>query len=214
MKRSSLIHAWKALGVPAGALNALVYAPDGIEIARAISSGLTPQRLVLLHPDRPPPKARFETTAEALEQLVQRHAGEYDLIACGPGWDLGDLSRLRSNLVAMHGLLAPEGTLVGEIATFAAPQGDGDFNDLLFPHLVRTGDLDLERQARPALTVSSWLLLLQSAGFDPLAVEGLGVQSLPPEFVDLHKPRLALFDAAELATGVLRFAARRREVAE
>ena len=211
MKRSGLVQTWKALGAPIGANNALVCAPDGVDIARTIKSALSPSRLLFLHSELPPPKARFETTGQSLEQLAQIQAGEYDLMACGPGWELGDLSQIRSRLAAIHILLAPDGILVGEIATFAAPHHDGDFNDLLFPHLARAGELNSDRQVRPALTASSWLLLLQSAGFHLQAVDNAG-QSLPSDFVDLHKPRLAVFDAVELTTGVLRFAAHRGEL--
>ena len=214
MKRSGLIQTWKALGAPTGANNALVCAQDGVDIARTIKSSLSPARLLLLDSQPPPPKARFETTDQSLEQLAQVQAGEYDLVACGPGWELGDLSQIRSRLSAIHTLLAPDGILVGEIATFAAPHGDGDFNDLLFPHLARAGELTPDRQIRPALTASSWMLLIQSSGFHPHAVDDAGGQSLPLDFVDLHKARLAAFDAVELTTGVLRFAARQRELSE
>ena len=66
----ALVRAWKGLGAPEAANHALVTGPHGLDLARAVRDELAPASLVLVHPDAPPARSRFETTSADLSQLL------------------------------------------------------------------------------------------------------------------------------------------------
>ncbi|MFT4953737.1 MAG: hypothetical protein ACI8U3_000099 [Brevundimonas sp.] len=205
----SLARRWKSLGAPTGVENALVFGPQGADLARAVQTALSPGSLTLLHPDPPPPRARFRTDPATLTDLAAVRPGAFDLIVAGGGLEIGGLSQVRSRLAALAELLTEDGVLAAEIQTFAAPGPDEDFDALLFPHLARAGELEDGRAARAPLTAASWTLLLRSAGLHPAALDGVGAQRLPQELGLLHSARLAAYDPVELSTGALRLVARK-----
>ena len=187
-----LVKAWKTLGAPSGAGAVLALGPQGPDLARAVQEALAPGALTLLHPDGPPPRARFDTTPDSLADLAAARPGAFDLILAGGGLETGDLSHARDRLKALVELLAPAGVLAVAIDTLAAPTA-ADFDALLFPHLVRSGELGETLPVRAPLP----------------AADGLGGQSLPPDFAGLHAARLAAYDPVELTTGAMRLILRK-----
>ena len=61
-------------------------------------------------------------------------------------------------------------------------------------------------------TVRRDLEALQAAGFEILAMDGARGQMLPSDFLQMHEPRLAAYDAVELTGGALRLVARKKGV--
>ena len=107
-------------------------------------------------------------------------------------------------------LLKPGGVLAAAIETLAAPDPDhGDYDLLLFPHLARSGELGEAMQARAPLPASAWRALVQSAGFEIIALDGARGQRLPVDFRSMHEPRLAVYDDTELTGASLRLVARK-----
>lgn len=199
----ALVKTWKALGAPSGARTVLAFGPQGPDLARAAQEAMAPGSLTLLHPDRPPPRARFETTPESLTDLAAVRPGAFDLILAGGGLETGDLSHIRDRLVALVDLMAPAGVLAVAIDTLAAPVAAG-LDSLLFPHLARAGDLGEDLPIRAPLPAAAWMLLISASGLTPQAADGLGAQTLPGDYADLHGARLAAYDPVELTTGTLR----------
>jgi hypothetical protein len=203
-----LVKTWKSLGAPSGARTVLALGPQGPDLARAAHDALAPGALTLLHPDRPPPRARFDTTPDSLTDLAAARPGAFDLILAGGGLETGDLSHVRDRLGALVALLAPAGVLAVTIDTLAAPVAAG-FDPLLFPHLARAGELGENPAIRAPLSAAAWLLLIRAAGLTVEAADGLGGQSLPPDYAELHAARLAAYDPVELGTGTLRLILRK-----
>lgn len=199
---------WKALGAPRGAASALVSGPDGFDLARAVKEALAPDALTLMHPDSPPPRARFTTTAETLEALAASRPAGFDLIVAVGGIEQGELSEVRARVAALRGLLAPGGALVLGVDTLAAPDAETGFEPLLFPNLARAGDLGETARARAPLPASAWLMLVQAAGLNVEAADGEGAQALPEALMREHGARLAAYDSGELAAGRLVLLAR------
>lgn len=199
---------WKALGAPRNAASALVSGPDGFDLARAVNEALTPAALTLMHPDSPPPRARFGTTAETLESLAASRPAGFDLIVAAGGIDQGDLSEVRARILALRALLAPGGALVLSIDTLAAPDAETGFEPLLFPHLAGAGDLGETAQSRAPAPASAWLMLVQAVGLHVDATDGEGAQILPEALTGGHGARLAAYDPGELRTGRLVLLAR------
>ena len=199
---------WKALGAPRNAASALAFGPDGFDLARAVNEALRPDALTLIHPDSPPPRARFATTAESLEALAASRPAGFDLIVASGGIERGELSEVRARVAALRGLLTPGGALVLSVDTLAAPDAETGFEPLLFPHLVRAGDLGEVAQARAPLPASAWLMLVQAAGLHVDAADGAGAQVLPEALTSGHGARLAAYDSVELAVGRLVLLAR------
>ncbi|MBA3999710.1 hypothetical protein [Brevundimonas sp.] len=203
-----LVKTWKALGAPSGAGTVLASGPQGPDLARAVQEALAPGSLTLLHPDRPPPRARFDTIPDSLTDLATTRPGGFDLILAGGGLETGDLSHVRDRLVALADLLAPAGVLALAIDTLAAPVG-ADFDALLFPHLARAGELGEDLPIRAPLPAAGWMLLIRATGLELEAADGLGGQTLPRDYADLHGARLAAYDPVELTTGTLRLILRK-----
>lgn len=209
----ALVKCWKAMGAPSGAKAALAFGPQGPDLARAVHTVLNPGALTLLHPERAPPRARFETTPQSIPDLAAERPGAFDLILAGGALDSGDLFQVRERLKNLVDLLAYGGVLAAEILTFCAPGPDGDFDALLFPHLARSGELGDDRQAPCPLTAASWSLVFGAAGLDLEKLDGVGGQALHPDLASLHMGRLAAYDPVELTTGALRIIARKRGAA-
>ena len=208
----ALVRAWKGLGAPEAANHALVTGPHGLDLARAVRDELAPASLVLVHPDAPPARSRFETTSADLSQLSASQPGAFDLIVVGGGLESGDLSTVRDRVRDVSRLLKPGGVLAAAIDAFAAPDAEqGSYDHLLFPHLARAGDLGDEMQTRALLPASAWRALLQAAGFEITALYGARGQMLPPDFQTTHEARLASYDGIELAGGALRLIALKTE---
>ena len=208
----ALVRAWKGLGAPEAANHALVTGPHGLDLARAVRDELAPASLVLVHPDAPPARSRFETTSADLSQLSGSQPEAFDLIAVGGGLESGDLSLVRDRVRNIALLLKPGGVLAAAIDALAAPDAEqGSYDHLLFPHLARAGDLGDEMQSRAPLPASAWRALLQASGFEITALYGARGQMLPPDFRATHEARLAAYDDMELAGGALRLVARKRE---
>lgn len=198
----------KSLGAPTRAARVLALGPGGFDLARAALDGLDPGALTLVHPGPPPPRARFDTTADSLAELAAARPGGFDLVLASGALETSGLGRIRTDLGHMTTLLAPRGALALIIDTLGAPDAEGGFDALLFPHLSRQGALgDTPRTLLPA---AAWMLLLQSLDLDVQAVQGLGEQEAAPELFDRHAARLDLYDAGELATGRLHLIARKR----
>jgi hypothetical protein len=204
----ALVRTWKSLGAPSGAGVVLAFGPQGPDLARAAQEALTPGSLTLLHPDRPPPRARFDTAPDSLADLAAARPGAFDLILAGGGLETGDLSHVRDRLEAVVDLLAPAGVLAVAIDTLAAPVA-AEFDSLLFPHLARTGELGEDLPIRAPLPAAAWMLLIRASGLTLEAADGFGGQSLPRDYADLHAARLAAYDPVELATGTLRLILRK-----
>ena len=205
----ALTRAWKGLGAPRSNGDALAMGPEGFELARAVRETLAPGQVVLLHPDPPPARARF-TTATDLDQLLRERPASFDLAAASGGLETGDLAEVRDRLRHIADLLKPGGVLAAAIETLAAPDPDhGGYDLLLFPHLARSGELGEAMQARAPLPASAWRALVQSAGFEIIALDGARGQRLPVNFRTMHEPRLAVYDDTELTGASLRLVARK-----
>lgn len=209
----TLVKRWKAMGASSGAKAVLAFGPQGPDLARAAQTVLNPEALTLLHSDRAPPRARFETTPQSIPDLAEERPGAFDLILAGGALDSGDLFHVRGRLHAIVDLLADGGVLAAEIRTFCANGPGGDFDALLFPHLARSGELSDDRPGLCPLTAASWSLLLGAAGLNLEKLDGIGQQTLPPDLASLHMARLAAYDPVELTTGALRLIARKRGAA-
>lgn len=207
----ALSRTWKRLGAPTGAPSALVMGPQGLELARAVRDELSPATLVLMHAEAPPARSRFTTTPVDLSDLAQQRPRGFDLVAAA-GLHAGDLASARQRLAHIAGVLKPGGLLAAVVETLAAPDPDsGGYDHLLFPHLVRSGDLGEDLRTRTLLPAAAWCALIRTVGFDIVAVEGVGGQSLPPDFAAMHRARLASYDHEELSCGSLQLIARRTE---
>ena len=205
----ALTRAWKGLGAPGGSGDALAMGAEGFELARAVRETLAPGQLVLLHPDPPPARARF-TTVTDLDQLVRDRPGSFDLVTASGGLETGDLAEVRDRLRQVASLLKPGGVLAAAIDTLTAPDPhQGAYDHLLFPHLARSGELGEVIQARAPLPASAWRALVQSAGFEVIALDGARGQMLPADFRAMHEARLAVYDDIELTGGSLRLVARK-----
>lgn len=204
------MRACKALGAPSGALSALAFGPGGFDLARAVNTVLSPRNLILMHPDARPPRARFETTAETLDDLAASRPGAFDLIVAAGGAEEGVLSEVRARIGALRDLLTAGGALVLDVETLAAPDAESAFDGLLFPHLARAGDLGDGLQARAPLPASAWRMMLIAAGLDVLAEGGRAAQTLPQSLTDMHGVRLDAYDSEELATGSMILIAAKR----
>ena len=168
---------------------------------------------MLIHPDSPPSRSRFETTSEDLTTVAQSHAGAFDLVAVGGGLENGDLSEVRERVLALADVLKSGGALAAAVEAMAAPASETrSWDHLLFPHLARSGDLGDAVQSRALVPPSAWRALLQAAGFEILAMDGARGQMLPSDFLQMHEPRLAAYDAVELTGGALRLVARKKGV--
>ncbi len=190
-----LIRALGELGAPAGATTGLLAHGETDELAALIQSGLEVRRVRLL-------SLSSLAGSAPLKLIISR--GVLDRTR------LRDLPRVLATLKAG---LDEGGVLAIEIRTGAAPIGSEarSLDHVLFPHLAAQGQLGGDAATLTPLTASGWLSLLNTAGFDIVGAEGFGSRPPPYAVTSLHAERLALFDPTELASGVVRVVARRRE---
>lgn len=208
----ALTRAWKGLGAPVGTTRALIVGPQGFELARAVRDDLAPGALLLMHAGQAPARSRVETRPGTLPDLAVERPASFDLVVVGGGLEAGDLSEVRNRLKAVAAVLMPGGVLAAAIEAMAAPDPEtGSYEHLLFPHLVRSGELGEGMQGRAPLPASAWRALLQAAGFEIVALDGARGQMLSPDFRTMHETRLSAYDDNELAGGWLRLVARRTE---
>ena len=201
----ALVNSWKALGAPAQASRALALGPQGHDLARAVVEILAPADLLLLHPAPAAARARFRTAPDDLAELSRAEPDGFDLILVGGALEAGEAAEVRESVNRLAALLRPGGQLVLAVETLAAPlpgePGDA-FDHLLFPQMAASGELGDAAAARVPLPVSAWLLLLQGAGLKVEKTQALA--DGPPEALAAdHGPRLAIYDAQELASGRL-----------
>lgn len=190
------VQAWKALGAPSGAASALVLDDQGLDLARAVAEVLKPKSLILAHEGPAPGKAAFQTTPQDLLELAADRPAAFDLVLMS-GLNQGALSDIAARVSALRDLLAPGGVLGVHILTLGAPDAESGHEALLFPQMVRTGELGEELQNRAPLPASAWRLLIQASGLQVLSVDE-GNQSFSEAMLAQHGVRLKPYDLREL----------------
>jgi len=146
----------------------------------------------------------------AIESLDAQPSSAFDLVVIANGCEAGGLGQVRQRLITAKRLLALGGSLVLYLPTLAAPvsadEAEGPvspYDLLLFPEAAAAGDLGAALAQRAPLAASTWLSLFHSLDLGVVAQAGLGAYRFPPETLNDHQSRLAVFDLLELATGRL-----------
>lgn len=209
---AALARAMRDLGAPREAGRALVLGGDSLELARALKTALKPRAVIVRHDGPRPARSRLELVQGDLPQLAATDAAPFDLILAVDALD-GALGAVAARVRALRDLLAPGGVALLALDTLGAPprgEGAGPHDLILFPECAAAGELGEAEAVRIPLPASAWRLLLEAAGLTVLAAHGQDAS--PPEHVRIdHAPRLALYDAGELAAGAMLFLVQRGE---
>lgn len=197
MSDQELIEALLGLGAPKGVTTALWAAGDQDGLIAALQSVLGVRRV------------------RSLNLAADDNEGALRLIVSRSVLDQTRLRDLSQRLEQLRRQLDAGGILAMEIRTGLAPVGPEarSLDHVLFPQMAAQGQLSGEAATLTPLTASGWMSLLEKTGFEVVGVEGFGAQPPSPAVSSLHFERLALFDATELSSGVIRVVARKREEA-
>ena len=191
-----VVRALKTLGVPAGTARALVMA-DETDLGAAVARVLKPRALVV----------REGETAFDLTDAPE----PYSLVIAGRGLECTSLAGLRARMTMIADVLEVGGLVGLWAATLAAQANDGTGHEaLLFPFSAANGALGPSARATTPLSASSWTLMAMACGFEILACEGFGQQTLAGALAE-HAGRLSMYDDRELDTGRLLMVLRKSE---
>lgn len=191
-RQTAIVRAACTLGAPVGAARAAVLGDCALR--QIVEEVLKPTEIST---DLPP-----SLEPAALDLILMVDYAETGRVADA-------VDRLRAAQLS----LKPNGVLAIALSTLGAPmcaEGAGPYDGLLFPEAGAAGKLGAAAAHSTPLSMSTWMLLAASLGFQIINSAGIGEHQAPAWLERGHTARLSVFDAGELRTGQMVLLLKRR----
>lgn len=182
-RQTAIVRAARTLGAPVGAARVAVFGDPALR--QIVEDVLKPGEI-------------FTDLPSSLEPAA------LDLILAMDYADTGRAADAVDRLRAARLSLQPDGVLAIALSTLGAPmraEGAGPYDGLLFPEAGAAGKLGAAAALSTPLSMSTWILLATSLGFQIVNSAGIGEHQIPAWLARGHAARIGVFDAGELRTG-------------